>query len=92
MEATFVAFGPVREAIGRKEVTRELSEGTTVGEFLRELAEEFPDLEVQLFGDGQLRDEINVTRNDKHVAHLDGLDTPLSEGDVVRAAPPVKGG
>ena len=92
MEVTFVAFGPVREAVGEKETTREVPEGATVGEFLSEFAEEFPDLETRLFEDGQLRDGINVTRNDEHVAHLDRLDTPLSDGDLVRAAPPVKGG
>lgn len=92
MEVTFVAFGPVREAVGEKEVSRDVSEGATVGDFLSDLAGEFPDLETQLFENGELRDEINVTRGDKHVAHLDGLDTPLSDGDVVRAAPPVKGG
>lgn len=92
MEVTFVAFGPVREAVDGKETSREMPEGATVGDLLSGLADEFPDLEAQLFEDGELRDGINVTRDDKHVAHLDGLDTLLSDGDVVRVAPPVKGG
>ena len=92
MEVTFVAFGPVRETVGGKETSREVSEGATVGDLLVDLTVAFPDLEAQLFDDDELHDGITVTHNGTHVAHLDGLDTPLSGGDVVRATPPVKGG
>lgn len=92
MEVTFVAFGPVREAVGRKEQSVDVPDGATVGDLLADLADEHRELDARLFEDGELRDAVTVTRNGKHLAHQDGVDTPLADGDVVRAAPPVKGG
>ncbi|MEF8860049.1 MAG: ubiquitin-like small modifier protein 1 [Halolamina sp.] len=87
-------FGPFRDDAGVENVGGEYDEGTTVGELLRELAADYPSL------DGRLVDEDEattagptvVTLNKKNVNHLDGLETPLSDGDTVRIVPSVYGG
>lgn len=83
-------FGPLREAVGEKTVVREVEPGATVGDLLSELVTDY-DLDGVLSDDGDLG-SVTVTKNGTNVSHLDGLDTDLDEGDVVRLAPPVVGG
>lgn len=93
MNVELRCFGPVREAVGTKVTDRELSEGATVADLLTELVEEAPDLEDTLFDEsGEVSDSINVTVEGRNVRQLDGAATTLSDGDVVRIAPPVVGG
>jgi sulfur-carrier protein len=67
--------------------------GSNVGEVLRALAAEHPDTGEQLFGpDGDLNRYVNVYLNDEDVRVLEGLDTAVSEGDVVVILPAMAGG
>lgn len=92
MEVECDLFGPLRDAVGEKTVTRTVPEGATVGDLLAGLADEYPALSGQLLDGGEVAGGLNVTLNGTDVGHLDGAATPLSDGDVVRAAPPVVGG
>lgn len=93
MNVELRCFGPVREAVGAKTAERELPEGATVGDLLDELATEFSGLEEQLLDEtGEVGDSINVTVEGRNVRQLDGAATTLSDGDLVRIAPPVVGG
>ncbi|WP_435178533.1 ubiquitin-like small modifier protein 1 [Halorussus sp. AFM4] len=93
MEVEVHLFGPYREAVGEKTVRRELQEGATVSDLFRDLASDNPDLSGRILADdGAVSDSVTVTRNGKHVSLFDGAKTVLSDGDVVRAAPPVHGG
>jgi molybdopterin synthase sulfur carrier subunit len=75
---------------GEKEVP---ASGATVGEVLRSLAEQHPDTARQLFGEeGQLNRYVNVYLNDEDVRVLDGLDTPVGEGDTLVILPAMAGG
>ena len=67
--------------------------GGTVGEALRLLASEHPGTEGQLFGaDGDLNRYVNVYLNDEDVRVLDGLDTEVSDSDIVVILPAMAGG
>ena len=93
MNVELRCFGPVREAVGTKTTTRELPEGATVADLLVDLTEEAPDLDGQLLDEtGEVSGSINVTVDGDNVRQLDGAATALSDGDVVRIAPPVVGG
>lgn len=83
-------FATFREAVGEKSFTESFDDGASVGDVLRMLDEEYPDLE--LFEDGGLRDYLSVMRNGRDIAHLDGLETPLADGDRLSVFPPVAGG
>ena len=75
---------------GEKEVA---ASGSSVGEVLRSLAASHPDTERQLFGEeGQLNRYVNVYLNDEDVRVLDGLDTPVGEGDTLVILPAMAGG
>ena len=67
--------------------------GNDVGEVLRSLTGEYPDTGAQLFGDdGELNRYVNVYLNDEDVRVLDGLDTPVGEGDSLVILPAMAGG
>jgi len=66
--------------------------GATVGEVLRTLAAEHPQTESQLFSEGELNRYVNVYLNDEDVRVLDGLDTPVGEGDTLVILPAMAGG
>jgi sulfur-carrier protein len=42
--------------------------------------------------EGQLRPYVNIFVGDRNIRRLDGLQTPLAEGDVVAIIPAVAGG
>ena len=91
MEIEIRSFASFREALGQKTLSRTASDGATVGDVLRELAEEHPDLEV-FEADGTPREYITVMKNGKDVVHMDGMETGLDDGDTISAFPPVAGG
>src|ERR1700758_3141211 len=67
--------------------------GDNVGEVLRDLAASHPATESQLFAaDGELNRYVNVYLNDEDVRVLGGLDTAVSEQDVLVILPAMAGG
>ena len=68
-------------------------EALTVGEALRQLEAAHPAL-VPLLRNaaGALRPKVTVYVNDVHVRFLQGLDTPLVDGDHVYVVPMLMGG
>lgn len=85
-------YGPLRETVGRKTVELSLDAPTTVHDVLTALSADHDGLTSQLFGpDGELR-SINITVNQTQIEQQDGLETDVADGDIVRIAPPVRGG
>jgi molybdopterin converting factor small subunit len=75
---------------GEKEVA---AGGGDVGEVLRALVDAHPGTESQLFGNGgELNRYVNVYLNDEDVRVLQGLDTPVGEGDTLVILPAMAGG
>jgi sulfur-carrier protein len=67
-------------------------EGSTVGEVLDSLYERYGDLRSRIAEDGGLRRFVNVYVGDEDIRFLDGLETPVSDGDEVTILPAVAGG
>jgi molybdopterin synthase sulfur carrier subunit len=75
---------------GRPEVE---AAGSDVGEVLNALTADHPETGEQLFDeDGQLNRYVNVYLNDEDVRVLDGLATPVGEGDTIVILPAMAGG
>jgi MoaD family protein len=67
--------------------------GATIGELVEDIANRYPDFKAKVVSeDGQLHRFINVYSNDEDVRYLDGLNTKVSDGDVVSILPAVAGG
>lgn len=68
-------------------------EGATVGEVLDNLEAAHPGFKSRLFDDaGGLRRFVNVFVADDDVRFLDGLGTPVPDGETVAIIPAVAGG
>lgn len=81
----------LRPNVGGQSVVK--ADGATIGELLRNLANEYVGLEGQIIkSDGIMHRFINVYLNDDDVRYLDKLDTKVSVGDVVSILPAVAGG
>ncbi|SIR30108.1 molybdopterin synthase sulfur carrier subunit [Haladaptatus litoreus] len=89
MELTLRFFANFREDVGQKELEREFSSGSNVGEVLESLSKEYG---IDVFEDGELRPHVSIMKNGKDVVHLDGTETALAEGDRLSIFPPVAGG
>jgi MoaD family protein len=67
--------------------------GDTLGDLFDDLEARHPGLRERLVGaDGGLNRFVNVYLNDEDVRFLGGIETPLSDGDVVTILPAVAGG
>ena len=68
-------------------------DGATVGEVLKALDVAHPGFGERLFDDaGSLRRFVNVFLADEDVRFLEGLSTPVSEGQTISVIPAVAGG
>ncbi len=70
--------------------TKELSvTGGTLCDALNDLVRQHSSLQEALLANGQLRPHVIVTVNGQNLV---GLETPVSEGDVIAIFPPIAGG
>jgi len=68
-------------------------DGNTVGEAMHNLTLQFPALRPHLYSDdGRLRAFVNLYLNDEDIRQLQGVGTPLHEGDSLRLIPSIAGG
>jgi MoaD family protein len=73
---------------GQKEIE---CEGATVGEALQQLIALEPRLKPRIFrDDGGMW--VGVFVNNRNIRQLQGVDTPLNDGDELRLMPPISGG
>ena len=81
----------LRDAAGNQSETQ--VEGGTVGEALASLYRQHGELRARMADDnGGLRRFVNVYLAGEDIRFLDGLDTPVSDGDELTILPAVAGG
>jgi len=66
--------------------------GDTLGELLSDVDARHPGIRERIVDEAGLRRFVNVYLTDEDVRFLDGIDTSLSDGDVVTVLPAVAGG
>jgi MoaD family protein len=67
-------------------------DGETVREVLDALYERYSELRERITQDGGLRRFVNVYVGGEDIRFLEGLDTPVSDGDEITILPAVAGG
>ncbi|MBM3143498.1 MAG: MoaD/ThiS family protein [Chloroflexi bacterium] len=68
-------------------------QGKTVAEALGDLTTQFPELKKHLFSEaGELRAFVNLFLGEEDVRHLQGIETPLKDDDMLRIIPSIAGG
>ena len=86
---TLKFFGGLRAKAGQAEY---VIQAATVGEALAQLCAANEDLQEAIFDGGQLRPHVRVMVNGHDTELLDGLETPVREGDQIAVFPPIAGG
>jgi molybdopterin synthase sulfur carrier subunit len=66
--------------------------GASVKDVLDDLGAKHPGITARLFDNGQLRRFVNLYLNNEDVRYLDGLNTPVKDGDELAIIPAVAGG
>ena len=77
------------ETGGERQVT---ASGSTVRELLDDLISRFPGLRTQLVEDDEIAPFVNVYVEGEDVRTLEGLETPVQDGDTVILLPAMAGG
>ncbi|GIV16083.1 MAG: molybdenum cofactor biosynthesis protein MoeB [Armatimonadota bacterium] len=68
-------------------------QASTVGEALQALTEAYPDLRKHLYNEqGRLRSFVNVYLGEEDTRYLQGLETPVKDGDTLMIVPSIAGG
>ena len=82
---------PLRQFTGKQDAVN--ATGSTVGEVLATLTQQFPDLRKQIFTDeGKVRSFVNVYLNDEDIRYLSKDATPAKEADTISLVPSIAGG
>lgn len=93
MDVELNLFGPYRDAAGSETLEVTVDADTTVRGLFRELDDEYPELTAKVLDeDEELAGSVTLTKNGRDVKLIEGGDTSVEDGDVIRAAPPVHGG
>ena len=79
-------------AVTGGEAEASVEDASTVGEVLDGLYERFDGLRDRIAVDGDLRRFVNVYVEGEDIRFLEGLDTPVDDGDEVTILPAVAGG
>ena len=79
-------------AVTGGEAETEVEDAGTVGEVLDGLYERYDGLRERIAVDGDLRRFVNVYVQGEDIRFLEGLDTPVDDGDEVTILPAVAGG
>lgn len=87
-------YGTLRAVMGGvKETEVHVGGQSTAGEVLAQLIAAYPGLrEKVLRGEGELQGGVGLFINGRSTRFLQGLDSPVQEGDELALFPPVGGG
>ena len=90
---TIRLFAILRELAGAREVTIPFSDGQTVREMLRAIAEIHPALGAKMLTpEGEMTGLVHVLVHGRNIMWLDGLDTVVHDTDNFDLLPPSAGG
>jgi adenylyltransferase/sulfurtransferase len=82
---------PFRKLTGNRQHVE--ADGANVGEVLANLDKQYPGFRALVFGDrDELPAHINIYVNKQEIASLDGIATPVKDGDEVAVIPAMAGG
>jgi molybdopterin synthase sulfur carrier subunit len=87
-------YGTLRTVMGGvKETEVDLADQSTARQVLNQLADAYPGLREKVFREGEeLQGGVGLYVNGRSIRFLDGLNTPVQEGDDLALFPPIGGG
>ncbi len=95
MKVTLHTILGLKQVIGQRVTEIDLPDGSAVEDFLTYMKERWGDrLSAHLFdpNSGAVLPYVRIMVNGQTIQFLEGMETPLKEGDEVLILPPVSGG
>jgi len=82
------------QGAGRRILEEEIDEGATIGTLIRKMASEHPAFRKSIFvpNTEDLSGDISIVLNGRFLDLLDGLETPIKDGDTIILFPVIEGG
>lgn len=86
-------YATFRPIVGSKSCEFDMSGNANVGEVLAQLFEQYPALRPEILDEeGRVQKYVSIFVAGRDVRHLEGLETPLTDGQTLDLFPPVAGG
>ena len=86
-------YATLRQIVGMKIVEVPVQTEKTIGDLLRSLVHQYPKLDESIwYPNGSLAGHVAVILNGRDIRHLEGVDTPITDDDILDVFPPVGGG
>jgi len=85
-------YASMREVFQEKEREIELERASNIRELLEFLCNTYERRQRIFDQSGQIRSDVTILKNGRHIYFLDGIQTELKEGDTIAIFPPVYGG
>ena len=88
-------FATFRDLLGLKELELEVGpeENLKLIDLLEQLFQKFGEkFRNRILEGGNIRPQVNIMINGRNIKFLDGVNSPLKDGDTVAIFPPVYGG
>ena len=95
MKITLHTILGLKQVIGQRQIEIDLSQGSTIEDFLAYMKERWGDtLSSHLFDpdSGAVLPYVRIMVNGQTIPYLNGMKTPLKEGDEILILPPASGG
>jgi molybdopterin synthase sulfur carrier subunit len=93
IKATVRLFASFKEITKKREIEIKIEEKSTIFQLLQRLFDQYEPLRELIFDENnKLNEWIQILKNGRSIKYLDGINTQLSNGDVVAVFPPVAGG
>jgi len=85
-------FASMSDVFQEKEREIELERASNIRELLEFLCNTYERRQRIFDQSGQVRSDVTILKNGRHIYFLDGIQTELKEGDTISIFPPVYGG
>jgi len=93
IKATGRFFATFKQITNQREIEFIVEEGATIKQFLEVVFDQYSTLRDKIFNENnELRPWIHILKNGRNVKFLSGIDTIITNGDVIALFPPVAGG
>ncbi|MFX0125185.1 MAG: ubiquitin-like small modifier protein 1 [Candidatus Hodarchaeota archaeon] len=93
IKTTVRLFASFKQITNHREIEFEMEDGATVRKLLEVLFDQYSILQDKIFDDNdELRPWIQILKNGRNIKFLNGLETKITNGDILAVFPPVAGG